>query len=84
MKTNTTTNQTGGRARVQSEQAGAENHGIWDVILDGEIIGSIHGQTIERARDIVAPLRMKLTVVPHRTVNGAGRTDLTGPCHPTS
>ena len=37
----------------------------WNVLLDGEVIGSVHGQTREQAQDTIAPFRMKnLTVAP--------------------
>jgi hypothetical protein len=37
----------------------------WNVLLDGEVIGSIHGQTEAQARDTIAPFRMSnLTVAP--------------------
>jgi hypothetical protein len=37
----------------------------WDVLLDGEIIGSIHGQTREQAQDSINIWKMKgLTIAP--------------------
>ena len=38
---------------------------IWDVLLDGVIIGSIHGQTRQQAEDSIAIWKMKgLTIAP--------------------
>ena len=54
MKTNTTQTPDEG-ARGQSEQSGTRK---WNVIMDGEVIGSVHGQTIEQAKDTIAVLRM--------------------------
>lgn len=37
----------------------------WNVILDGEVIGTIHANSEAQARDIIAPFRMAvLTVQP--------------------
>lgn len=37
----------------------------WNVFLNGELIGSVHGQTIEQARDTVAVFKNKgITVQP--------------------
>ena len=37
----------------------------WNVILDGEVIGTIHANSETQARDIIAPFRMEvLTVQP--------------------
>jgi hypothetical protein len=37
----------------------------WDVLLDGEIIGSVHGQTRAQAQDTIAVWKMKgLTIAP--------------------
>ena len=38
---------------------------IWDVLLDGEIIGSVHGQTRQQAQDTIAIWKMKnLSIAP--------------------
>ena len=43
---------------------------IWDVLLDGVIIGSIHGQTRQQAEDSIAIWKMNgLTIAP-TTYNG--------------
>ena len=31
----------------------------WDVLLDGQIIGSVHGQTRQQAQDTIAVWKMK-------------------------
>jgi hypothetical protein len=37
----------------------------WDVLLDGEIIGTVHGQTREQAQDTINIWKMKgLTIAP--------------------
>ena len=37
----------------------------WDVLLDGEVIGSVHGQTRQQAQDTIAIWKMKgLTIAP--------------------
>ena len=37
----------------------------WDVLLDGEIIGSVHGQTRQQAEDTIRIWKMKnLTIAP--------------------
>jgi hypothetical protein len=37
----------------------------WRVLMDGEVIGTIHASTPEQARDIIAPFRMAvLTIEP--------------------
>ena len=37
----------------------------WDVLLDGVIIGSVHGQTRQQALDTIAAWKMKgLTIAP--------------------
>ena len=37
----------------------------WNVLLDGQIIGSVHGQTRTQAEDTIAIFRMKnLTIEP--------------------
>jgi hypothetical protein len=37
----------------------------WDVLLDGEVIGSIHGQTRQQAQDTIAIWKMKgLSIAP--------------------
>lgn len=40
---------------------------LWDIVLDGEIIGSVHGQTEQDAKATVAPLRLNLEIRPHKT-----------------
>ena len=60
MKTNAT-EKTEEKAQGQSEQSSK----LWNVILDGEVIGTVHGATQQHAQDAIAPFRMKnLTVAP--------------------
>jgi hypothetical protein len=61
-QTNDRANQRGTQVQAQSR---SENSKQWNVLLDGEVIGSVHGQTREQAQDTIAPFRMKnLTVAP--------------------
>ncbi len=41
--------------QVQSAPLAARS---WNVVFDGEVIGSVHGETERQARDIIAILRM--------------------------
>jgi len=36
----------------------------WSVILDGKIIGTIHGATEQQARDTLAPFKLKIKLTP--------------------
>ena len=61
-QTNDRANQRGTQVQAQSR---SENLKQWNVLLDGEVIGSIHGQTEAQAQDTIAPFRMKnLTLAP--------------------
>ena len=40
---------------------------LWDIVLDGEIIGSVHSTTEQEARAIVAPFKLPLEIRPHQT-----------------
>ena len=44
----------------------AETVKTWDIILDGEVIGSVHGQTEADARAIVAPFKLNFEIRPHQ------------------
>lgn len=60
MKTETTNTEVRNEgAQLRSKQSVK----TWNVILDGEIIGSVHGQTIEQARDTVAILKNEKLIV---------------------
>lgn len=68
MSTNTENKSKG--APGQSEQLEAKT---WDVMLDGEVIGSVHGETRERALDVIAPFKnVRLSVV----VNAESRREI--------
>jgi hypothetical protein len=61
-QTNDRANQ--GATKVQA-QSRSENLKQWNVLLDGQIIGSVHGQTRTQAEDTIAIFRMKnLTIEP--------------------
>ena len=45
----------GEMSRGQTQSTGQRS---WNVVLDGEVIGSVHGNTEVQARDIIAGLRM--------------------------
>ena len=58
---NTNTKQLQNRNNISSTQEGQ----IWDVLLNGEIIGSVHGQTRQQAEDTIRIWKMKgLTIAP--------------------
>ena len=59
--TNTTTEKLINRNELSSKQGAT----TWDVLLDGEIIGSVHGQTRLEAEMTIAVWKMKnLTIAP--------------------
>ena len=61
-QTNDRANQRGTQVQAQSR---SENLKQWNVLLDGEVIGTIHANNEAQARDIIAPFRMSvLTVQP--------------------
>jgi len=61
-QTNDKANQRGTQVQAQSR---SENLKQWNVLLDGEVIGTIHANSEAQARDIIAPFRMEvLTVQP--------------------
>jgi hypothetical protein len=58
---NTNTEKLQNRNNISSTQGAA----TWDVLLDGEIIGTVHGQTREQAQDTINIWKMKgLTIAP--------------------
>ena len=62
LPTNDRANQSGTQVQAQSR---SENLKQWNVLLDGEVIGTIHANNEAQARDIIAPFRMSvLTVQP--------------------
>ena len=59
MKTTTT------NTKLQNRIAIPQEAKTWDVLLDGEIIGTVHGQTREQAQDTINIWKMKgLTIAP--------------------
>ena len=62
LQTNDRANQRGTQVQAQSR---SENLKQWNVLLDGEVIGSIHGQTRMEAQYTIDILRMRnLTIEP--------------------
>jgi hypothetical protein len=61
-QTNDRANHSGTQVQAQSR---SEKLKQWNVLLDGEVIGSVHGQTEAQAKDTIAVFRMKnLTIEP--------------------
>ena len=61
-QTNDKANQRGTQVQAQSR---SENLKQWNVLLDGEVIGTIHANNEAQARDIIAPFRTAvLTIQP--------------------
>ena len=61
-QTNDRANQRGTQVQAQSR---SENLKQWNVLLDGEVIGTIHANNEAQARDIIAPFRTAvLTIQP--------------------
>lgn len=60
---------------VTSGESEPTGHHLWDVVLDGEVIGCVHAYSEEAARDIILPCRNPaMTVRPSRK-SGSQKTD---------